>query len=667
MDKYFEILGLNTNATFEEVKKAYRDLSKKYHPDFYENDEIAKELATEKFRKINEAYEEVKKYFETKEEIIENNPNTFKWQNYTWTLDNNLIFYNLLRKEIQNSLKTELMWYESTYKAYGDLENFVYYNKKFVQERIEQIFNILSEICIKNGINMYSGKILNQKYFNIVAENYQHYYNYCKNFLDDINRRNQDRQYKLKVKELNDICRGKNGVLNKAMRGTESFMGGIQDNQEKQNFYSDSSILKNLKSSFEEAIFKCLEVVVKLLDIQLEFDEMLSESIIENIQKYPQNQLSERLMEALKKNPYNLKIYLTMLTYFGDKNCEIERISNYFGIGIRDFKTEILKEQIEKFKQSDLENLDYHLENLKSEIVRLGLNIEDYTDLIKKEIKIKKNKAINECIEKFKQSDLENLDYHLENLKSKIVKLGLNLKNYNDMIEETIRTKKDQKATECIKNFKNLLKKDRIKAEEELKAEMSKFGLKLEEYIDINKEYERFDKNLKDKKMFMMLIAVIIIILGIISYREFKPISIKPINRITNNKILDIDTYLTNRYEDGGYNHLKQVSDKYFITYTTFEKEDEYNLAYSIFIDKGDNEYVIYCLRNGIIALDIYSYDTNSVILSIPNMEKTKDIYSEHGKIEKLTKEQKDILKNANKMIKLMKKFDKVNNLNLGL
>ena len=667
MDKYFEILGLNTNATLEEVKKAYRDLSKKYHPDFYENDEIAKELATEKFRKINEAYEEVKKYFETKEEIIENNPNTFKWQNYTWTLDNNLIFYNLLRKEIQNSLKTELMWYESTYKAYGDLENFVYYNKKFVQERIEQIFNILSEICIKNGINMYSGKILNQKYFNIVAENYQHYYNYCKNFLDDINRRNQDRQYKLKVKELNDICRGKNGVLNKAMRGTESFMGGIQDNQEKQNFYSDSSILKNLKSSFEEAIFKCLEVVVKLLDIQLEFDEMLSESIIENIQKYPQNQLSERLMEALKKNPYNLKIYLTMLTYFGDKNCEIERISNYFGIGIRGFKTEILKEQIEKFKQSDLENLDYHLENLKSEIVRLGLNIEDYTDLIKKEIKIKKNKAINECIEKFKQSDLESLDYHLENLKSKIVKLGLNLKNYNDMIEETIRTKKDQKATECIKNFKNLLKKDRIKAEEELKAEMSKFGLKLEEYIDINKEYERFDKNLKDKKMFMMLIAVIIIILGIISYREFKPISIKPINRITNNKILDIDTYLTNRYEDGGYNHLKQVSDKYFITYTTFEKEDEYNLAYSIFIDKGDNEYVIYCLRNGIIALDIYSYDTNSVILSIPNMEKTKDIYSEHGKIEKLTKEQKDILKNANKMIKLMKKFDKVNNLNLGL
>ena len=667
MDKYFEILGLNTNATLEEVKKAYRDLSKKYHPDFYENDEIAKELATEKFRKINEAYEEVKKYFETKEEIIENNPNTFKWQNYIWTLDNNLIFYNLLRKEIQNSLKTELMWYESTYKAYGDLENFVYYNKKFVQERIEQIFNILSEICIKNGINMYSGKILNQKYFNIVAENYQHYYNYCKNFLDDINRRNQDRQYKLKVKELNDICRGKNGVLNKAMRGTESFMGGIQDNQEKQNFYSDSSILKNLKSSFEEAIFKCLEVVVKLSDIQLEFDEILSESIIENIQKYPQNQLSERLMEALKKNPYNLKIYLTMLKYFGDKNCEIEKISNYFGIGIRGFKTDILKEQIEKFKQSDLENLDYHLENLKSEIVRLGLNIEDYTDLIKKEIKIKKNKAINECIEKFKQSDLENLDYHLENLKSKIVKLGLNLKNYNDMIEETIKTKKIQKAIECIKNFKNLLKKDRIKAEEELKAEMSKFGLKLEEYIDINKEYERFDKNLKDKKMFMMLIAVIIIILGIISYREFKPISIKPINRITNNKILDIDTYLTNRYEDGGYNHLKQVSDKYFITYTTFEKEDEYNLAYSIFIDKGDNEYVIYCLRNGIIALDIYSYNTNSVILSIPNMEKTKDIYSEYGKIEKLTKEQKDILKDANKMIKLMKKFDKVNNLNLGL
>ena len=184
--------------------------------------------------------------------------------------------------------------------------------------------------------------------------------------------------------------------------------------------------------------------------------------------------------------------------------------------------------------------------------------------------------------------------------------------------------------------------------------------------IDTKKRNNHSDKNLKDKKILMLLIAIIIIVLGIILYREFKPI-IKPINRITNNKILYIDTYLTNRYEDGGYNHLKQVSDKYFITYTTFEKEDEYNLSYSIFIDKGDNEYVIYCLRNGIIALDIYSYNTNSVILSIPNMEKTKDIYSEYGKIEKLTKEQKDILKDANKMIKLMKKFDKVNNLNLGL
>ena len=65
MDKYFEILGLNTNATFEEVKKAYRDLSKKYHPDFYQNNPLA-DLAQEKFKEINEAYKKLKEYYENK-------------------------------------------------------------------------------------------------------------------------------------------------------------------------------------------------------------------------------------------------------------------------------------------------------------------------------------------------------------------------------------------------------------------------------------------------------------------------------------------------------------------------------------------------------------------------------------------------------------------------
>lgn len=49
---YYEVLGLQKGASAEEIKKAYRQLAKKYHPD------INKEPgAEEKFKEINEAYD----------------------------------------------------------------------------------------------------------------------------------------------------------------------------------------------------------------------------------------------------------------------------------------------------------------------------------------------------------------------------------------------------------------------------------------------------------------------------------------------------------------------------------------------------------------------------------------------------------------------------------
>ena len=51
---YYEVLGVDKNATDEEIKKAYRKLAKKYHPDA--NPDNRKE-AEAKFKEINEAYE----------------------------------------------------------------------------------------------------------------------------------------------------------------------------------------------------------------------------------------------------------------------------------------------------------------------------------------------------------------------------------------------------------------------------------------------------------------------------------------------------------------------------------------------------------------------------------------------------------------------------------
>ena len=54
----YEILGIARNASDEEVKKAYREMSRKYHPDAYVDNPLA-DLAEEKFKQVQEAYEEI--------------------------------------------------------------------------------------------------------------------------------------------------------------------------------------------------------------------------------------------------------------------------------------------------------------------------------------------------------------------------------------------------------------------------------------------------------------------------------------------------------------------------------------------------------------------------------------------------------------------------------
>jgi COMPASS component SWD3 len=63
LNRYYQILELKQGASLEEVKQAYRQLVKTWHPDRYKGDPQLSQEAEEKFRRITEAYQLLKENF----------------------------------------------------------------------------------------------------------------------------------------------------------------------------------------------------------------------------------------------------------------------------------------------------------------------------------------------------------------------------------------------------------------------------------------------------------------------------------------------------------------------------------------------------------------------------------------------------------------------------
>jgi hypothetical protein len=54
----YQVLGVPSTASDDEIKKAYRELVRKYHPDKYQDSDL-KDLASEKMKEVNAAYEAI--------------------------------------------------------------------------------------------------------------------------------------------------------------------------------------------------------------------------------------------------------------------------------------------------------------------------------------------------------------------------------------------------------------------------------------------------------------------------------------------------------------------------------------------------------------------------------------------------------------------------------
>lgn len=94
----YEVLEIKEGASKEEIKKAYKDMVKKYHPDQYGNNPL-RDLAEEKLREVNEAYDNLMK---NSSDIPHYTENSYDGGSSYSNNSSNSVIYNEIRRDLQN-------------------------------------------------------------------------------------------------------------------------------------------------------------------------------------------------------------------------------------------------------------------------------------------------------------------------------------------------------------------------------------------------------------------------------------------------------------------------------------------------------------------------------------------------------------------------------------
>ena len=108
IDKCFKILEVKRGASYKEVRNAYIDLMKVWHPDRFHGEPELREKAEFKVKEINHAHDVLKKYYQTR-------ARQKKSQNTAYSADNDYSTENSETKQKEHAKNAE-----DKYKNYQD-------------------------------------------------------------------------------------------------------------------------------------------------------------------------------------------------------------------------------------------------------------------------------------------------------------------------------------------------------------------------------------------------------------------------------------------------------------------------------------------------------------------------------------------------------------------
>lgn len=97
----YEVLGIREGASIEDIRKAYKELVKKYHPDQYQNNPLS-DLAEEKLKEINQAYDYLINQHEGKRNSYSSGQRTNGNSGYNRDYGNDSNLYEQIRMNIMN-------------------------------------------------------------------------------------------------------------------------------------------------------------------------------------------------------------------------------------------------------------------------------------------------------------------------------------------------------------------------------------------------------------------------------------------------------------------------------------------------------------------------------------------------------------------------------------